>query len=80
MRPREKGGVWPEASELGNLYVARYLCADSLQSCPPLCDAMDNIPPDFSVHGALQARILERVAISFSRRLQGEGAAKMLIR
>ena len=37
------------------------------QSCPTLCDPMDCIPPDSSVHGILQARILEWVAISFSR-------------
>ena len=30
-----------------------------LQSCPTLCDPMDNSPPGSSVHGILQARILE---------------------
>ena len=44
------------------------LCAKSLQSCPILCDPMDHSPPGSSVHGILQARILERVAISSSRR------------
>ena len=38
------------------------------QSCPTLCDPMDCSPPGSSVHGILQARILEWVAISFSRR------------
>ena len=37
------------------------------QLCPTLCDPMDCSPPGFSVHGILQARILEWVAISFSR-------------
>ena len=37
------------------------------QSCPILCDPMGCSPPGFSVHGIFQARILERVAISFSR-------------
>ena len=37
------------------------------QSCPTLCDPMDCSPPGFSVHGILQARTLEWVAISFSR-------------
>ena len=37
------------------------------QSCPSLWDPMDCSLPGFSVHGILQARILERVAISFSR-------------
>ena len=36
------------------------------QSSPTLCDPMDCSPPG-SVHGILQARILEWVAISFSR-------------
>ena len=36
------------------------------QSRPTLCDPMDCSPPESSVHGILQARILEWVAISFS--------------
>ena len=32
-----------------------------------LCNPMDCSPPGFSLHGILQARILEWVAISFSR-------------
>ena len=39
----------------------------SLQSCLTLWDPLDCSPPDSSVHGILQARILEWVAISFSR-------------
>ena len=38
------------------------------QSCPTLCDPMDCSPPGSSIHGIFQARILEWVAISFSRR------------
>ena len=38
------------------------------QSCLTLCDSMDGSPPGFSVHSILQARILEWVAISSSRR------------
>ena len=37
------------------------------QSCPTLWDLMDCSPPGFSVHGILQATILEWVAIPFSR-------------
>ena len=37
------------------------------QSCPTLCDPMDYSLPSFSIHGILQARILEWVAMSFSR-------------
>ena len=40
--------------------------AKSLQSCPTLCDPIDGSPLGFSVPGILQARTLERVAISFS--------------
>ena len=39
----------------------------SFQMCPTLCDPMDCSPPGSSVHGILQARILEGVATSFSR-------------
>ena len=38
-----------------------------VQSCPTLCDPMDCSPPGSSIHGIFQARILEWVAISFSR-------------
>ena len=41
--------------------------AKSLQSCPTVCDPMDGSPPGSSVQGILQARILEWVAISFSK-------------
>ena len=37
------------------------------QSCPTICDPMDCNLLGFSVHGILQARILEWIAISFSR-------------
>ena len=38
------------------------------QSCPALCHPMDCSLSGFFVHGIFQARILEWVAISFSRR------------
>ena len=44
------------------------LLAKSLQSCPTLCKPMDCSPLGSSVHGILQAKILEWVIISFSRR------------
>ena len=37
------------------------------QSCPTLCNPMDCNLLGFSVHGILQARILEWIAISFSK-------------
>ena len=39
----------------------------SAQSCPTLCDPVDYSPPSFSVNGISQVRILEWVAISYSR-------------
>ena len=42
-------------------------CGSVPRSCPTLCDPVDCSPPGSSVHGILQARILEWVAISFSR-------------
>ena len=41
--------------------------AKLLHSCLTLCNPMDCSPPGSSVHGILQARILQWVAISFSR-------------
>ena len=38
-----------------------------IQSCPILCNSMDCSLPGSSVHGILQARILEWVAILFFR-------------
>ena len=43
------------------------VCAKSLQSCPTLCDPVDCSPPGSSVHEILRTRILEWVAILFSR-------------
>ena len=41
------------------------------QSCPTLCDPVNCGPPGSSVHGILQARTLEWVAVSFSRGSSG---------
>ena len=48
------------------LVIGLCVCAH-VQSCPALCDPMNCCPPGSSLHGILQARILEWVAISFSR-------------
>ena len=42
-------------------------CCLVAQLCPALCNFMDYSPPDSTVHGILQARILEWVAIFFSK-------------
>ena len=54
------------------------VCAES---CPGLRDPTDSSPPGSSVHGILQARILEWVAISFSRGIfatQGSNPHRLL--
>ena len=43
------------------------MCVKSLQLYPTLCDPWDWSPPGSSVHGILQARILEWVAVPSSR-------------
>ena len=55
-----KLGAWPRPP--GD---RRELCLLSRFSCIRLCDSMDCSPPGSSVHGILQARMLEWVAISF---------------
>ena len=44
-----------------------YMHAKLLQLCLNLCSPMECNPPDSSVHGILQARILEWVAMPSSR-------------
>ena len=48
-------------------------CAKSLQSCPTLCNAMDHSLPGSSVHGILQARILEGVPCPIRKDLPNPG-------
>ena len=43
------------------------VCSKSLQLCLTLWNPVDCSLPDSSVHGILQARVLEQVAISYSR-------------
>ena len=50
----------------GVLYFHAAAAAKSLQSCPTLCDPIDDSPTGSPVPGILQARTLEPVAISFS--------------
>ena len=63
------------------IYLHAYLCiskSKSLQSCPTLCDPMDYSPwTGSSVHGILQARTLEQVAMPFSRDLPDPGIKPM---
>ena len=59
----------PTLSERSQTPKAAYcmILSEVAQSCPTLCDSMDCSLPGFSVHGIFQARVLEWVAISFSR-------------
>ena len=49
------------------LYGCLHACAKSLQSCLILCGPIHCSPPGSSVHGILQAGILEWVAMPSSR-------------
>ena len=48
-------------------YIFLRVESEVTQSCLTLCDPMDCSPPGSSVHGILQARPLEQVAISSSK-------------
>ena len=52
----------------------------SLQSCPTLCNPIDDSPPGSAVPGILQARTLEWVAISFSNAWKWKAKVKSLSR
>ena len=49
-----------------NTHVCVCVCAQTLQSCLTLCNPTDCSPPESSVHGILQAGILEWVAMPSS--------------
>ena len=55
--------LWAEPMEA---LIIKIAAAKSLQSCPTPCDPRDGSALGSLVHGVLQARILEWVAISFS--------------
>ena len=50
----------------GSLDTLIFLCVLLTQSCPTLGKPIDRSPPGSSVHGILQARTLEWVALPFS--------------
>ena len=52
--------------EKSYILTAAAAAAKSLQSCPTLCNPIDNRPPGSAAPGILQARVLEWVAIFFS--------------
>ena len=58
---------WGDIYHHGISFFKIYACVLVTQSCLTLCDSMDCNPLGSSVHGILQARTLEWVAIPFSR-------------
>ena len=68
-------GQGPELSPITSPLIPYLLCntvvkeseSEVAQSCPTLCDPMDCSLSGSSVHGIFQARVLEWIAISFSR-------------
>ena len=62
--PYSKHFAWMEAYNYGLPFFFW-----RAQLCPTLCDPMDHSLPAFSVHEISQTRILEWVAISFSREM-----------
>ena len=66
-------------SESWNLDEIRLNKESTAPNCPALCNPMNYSPPGSSVHGTLQARILECVAISFSRRSSQPRSPKLRI-
>jgi len=58
--------------------AAAAAAAKSLQSCPTLCNPIDDSPPGSPIPGILQARIMEWVAISFSNAWKWKVKVKLL--
>ena len=71
MNTEEQGRVG-KTGRLGLTHI-RCVHAKSPQSCPALCNPMDCSPPSSSVHGILQARILECVAMPSFRGFSDPG-------
>ena len=61
------------------VYIYIYMKSESeaAQLCLTLCNSMDCRRPGSSIHGIFQTRILEWVAISFSRDLPDPGVEPM---
>ena len=57
----------PPLTPIQMYFIIFNYCCLVAKSCPALCDPEDYSPPGSSVHGISQARILEWVAISYSR-------------
>ena len=66
-KKKYKTAKWLSEEALQIAMKRRESESEVTQSCPTLCNPVGCSPPGSSVHGILQARILEWVAISFSR-------------
>ena len=55
--------LWLPVPVLSGFFLAVHMCVLVAQSCRTVCGPMDYSPPGSSVHGILQARILEWVVI-----------------
>ena len=62
--PMDRGAWWVTVHGVTELNKTE---SEVAQSCLTLCDPMDCSLPGSSIHGIFQARVLEWVAISFSR-------------
>ena len=83
-----KGHIQIESEELGKDISCKLRSTESrsggsgglvTQSCPSPCNPMDCSPSGSSVHGILQARILEWVDISFSTQQQQQCSVSHLV-
>ena len=61
------GGNWVKHSEDLTVLFLMKVKVLVARLCPTLCNSMDYSTPGSSVHGILQAGILEQIAVSFSR-------------
>ena len=69
----EQGGQGMASEQPWGCYTevaAAAAAAESLQSCPTLCDPIDGSPPGSPIPGILQARTREWVVVSFTNTLR----------
>ena len=75
--PFSRGSLWSrdqtQVAHIAGGFFTSWATREVAQLPPILCDAMDCKPPGSSVLGILQARMLEWVAISFSKRSSWPG-------
>ena len=71
--PTQKARLLMHQQRPGRIHVStnRNTVYSATQSCPTLCDAMHCSPTGSSVRGILQAKVLEWVAVSYSKKYNG---------